>query len=71
MRVAPISTIKNKKRVIKWENVITTIYITITLFKYFITANQNILILCYDLIIDTCLGVLLYQIISIFRKREI
>lgn len=69
MNVYP-TTSKYKKRVIKWENVITSAYVIITLFKYFITSNLNILILLYDLAIDTLLGIMLHQIISILRKEE-
>lgn len=70
MRVNPITSI-HKKRVIKWENVITSAYVIITLFKYFITSNQNILLLLFDLTIDTMLGIMLYQTILILRKETI
>lgn len=69
MNVYP-TTSKYKKRVIKWENVIAIVYTVITLFKYFITSNSNILILLYDLTIDILLGIMLHQIISILRKEE-
>lgn len=68
MRVNP-SRSKHKKRVIKWENVIVSVYTLITLFKYFITSNQNILLLLFDLTIDTMLGIMLYQTILILRKE--
>ena len=67
MRVNPIK--RHKKRVIKWENVITSAYVIITLFKYFITSNTNILLLLFDLTIDTMLGIMLYQTILILRKE--
>lgn len=70
MRVYPIRS-KHKKRVIKWENVITSAYVIITLFKYFITSNPNILLLLFDLTIDTMLGIMLYQTILILRKETI
>lgn len=70
MRVNPIKPI-HKKRVIKWENVITSAYVIVTLFKYFITSNQNILLLLFDLTIDTMLGIMLYQTILILRKETI
>lgn len=70
MRVNPIKLI-HKKRVIKWENVITSAYVIITLFKYFITSNSNILLLILDLTIDTCLGILIYKIIYDTRKKEL
>lgn len=70
MRVNPITSM-HKKRVIKWENVITSAYVIITLFKYFITSNSNISILLFDLTIDTLLGIMLYQTILILRKEEI
>lgn len=69
MRVYPIK--RHKKRVIKWENVITSAYVIITLFKYFITSNPNILLLLFDLTIDTMLGIMLYQTILILRKETI
>lgn len=61
---------KYKKRVIKWENVITSAYVIITLFKYFITTNNDLLILFYDLFIDTFLGIIIYQIILTSRKEK-
>lgn len=70
MRVNPITS-KHKKRVIKWENVITSAYVIITLFKYFITSNNDILLLIFDLTIDTCLGVLIYEVILSIRKKEL
>lgn len=70
MRVNPITSM-HKKRVIKWENVINSAYVIITLFKYFITSNQNILLLLFDLTIDTMLGIMLYQTILILRKETI
>ena len=70
MRVNPITS-RHKKRVIKWENVITSAYVIITLFKYFITSNPNISILLFDLTIDTILGIVLYQTILILRKEDI
>lgn len=70
MRVNP-SRLKHKKRVIKWENVIVSVYTLITLFKYFITYNPNILLLILDLTIDTCLGILIYQVIYDIRKKEL
>lgn len=59
------------KKVIKWENVIITFYTIITLFKYFITSNDNILILILDLILDFNLGISIHYIIYIIRKRDI
>jgi len=70
MRVNP-TTSKHKKRVIKWENVICSAYAIITLFKYFITSNPNILFLIFDLTIDACLGQLIYKIIYLYRKKEL
>ena len=70
MRVNPIKPI-HKKRVIKWENVITSAYVIITLFKYFITSNPNILLLILDLTIDTCLVLLIYEVIYDIRKKEL
>lgn len=70
MRVNPITSM-HKKRVIKWENVITSTYVIITLFKYFITTNRNILSLILDLAIDICLGILIYKIIYDIRKKEL
>lgn len=64
------TTLRHKKRVIKWECVIATWYVVITLFKYFITSNPDILRLILDLTIDTCLGILLYHVISLIRKKE-
>lgn len=61
----------NKKRVIKWENVILIAYIIITLFKYFMTPNFDILILLYDLTIDSLLALFLYGFILVLRKGEI
>lgn len=69
MRVYPIK--RHKKRVIKWENVNVSVYTLITLFKYFITYNSNILLLILDLTIDTCLGILIYQAIYDIRKKEL
>ncbi len=68
MRVDPITS-RHKKRVIKWENVISIIYATITLFKYFITSNQDIAILIYDLSIDFLLGLFIYNLIKEIRKE--
>ena len=70
MRVNPITSM-HKKRVIKWENVITSAYVIITLFKYFITTNRNILSLILDLAIGICLGILIYKIIYDIRKKEL
>ena len=70
MRVNPIRS-KHKKRVIKWENVIASAYVIITLFKYFITYNPNILLLILDLTVDACLGILIYQVIYDIRKKEL
>lgn len=70
MRVNPITSM-HKKRVIKWENVNVSVYTLITLFKYFITYNSNILLLILDLTIDTCLGILIYQVIYDIRKKEL
>lgn len=70
MRANPITS-KYKKRVIKWENVITSAYVIITLFKYFITYNPNILLLILDLTVDACLGILIYQVIYDIRKKEL
>lgn len=61
---------KNKKRVIKWENVITLAYVTITLFKYFITPNKFDIILFYDLTMDTLLGIVIHNIIYAIRKEN-
>lgn len=62
---------KYKKRVIKWENVISLAYVIITLFKYFITTNNDLLILFYDLCIDTFLGIMIYQLILTIRKESL
>lgn len=62
-------TTRHKKRVIKLENVITSAYVIITLFKYFITSNTNILTLLSDLTIDTVLAILLYQLVLNVRKE--
>lgn len=62
---------KYKKRVIKWENVISLAYVIITLFKYFITTNNDLLILFYDLYIDTFLGIMIYQLILTIRKESL
>ena len=62
---------QTKKRVIKWEYVITLIYAIITLFKYFITSNNDILILLFDLLIDTMLGLLIHNIILVIRKKDL
>lgn len=70
MRVDPVTS-RHKKRVIKWENVIITLYTIITLFKYFITANPDIILLILNLTIDTCLGILIYQVIYSIRKKEL
>lgn len=68
MRVTPYTT-RHKKRVIKWEYVISTVYIAITLFKYFITSNKDIATLIYDLSIDFLLGLLIYNLIKEIRKE--
>lgn len=70
MRVNPIIS-DHKKRVIKWENVITSAYVIITLFKYFITSNPNILLLILNLTMDTCLGLIIYKVIYAIRKKEL
>lgn len=70
MRVNPITS-RHKKRVIKWENVTIAWYVIITLFKYFITLNQDILTLLYDLSIDTLVALFLYHTILILRKEPI
>lgn len=63
------TTFRHKKRVIKLECVIATWYVVITLFKYFITSNPNIGILLFDLMIDTIIGIVIYQITYIVRKE--
>lgn len=70
MRVYPVKS-DHKKRVIKWENVITSAYVIITLFKYFITSNPNILLLILNLTMDTCLGLIIYKVIYAIRKKEL
>lgn len=63
-------TLTHKKKVIKWENVITFAYMIITLFKYFITSNLDIINLLIDLSIDTLLGLLIYNLIKAIRKEN-
>ena len=70
MRVNPIIS-NHKKRVIKWENVIISAYVIITLFKYFITSDPNILLLILNLTMDTCLGLIIYKVIYAIRKKEL
>lgn len=60
----------HKKRVIKWECVIATWYVVITLFKYFITSNSDIITLICDLSIDSLIGIFVYMLIKEIRKEK-
>lgn len=54
---------------IKIENIFLLFYSIATLFKYFISANNNIIYLLFNLIIDILTGYVIYIYLLNTRKE--
>lgn len=56
---------KKKKRIkIKYYNIFILLYTVITLYKYFIFANPDIIGLTIDLLLDAMLGMIIYTFLK-------